>query len=211
MKKRFAVAITGASGIIYGLDLLKKLSTFDCEIHCVITEDAKKILSYEFDNKASIIDVLKTLHLSKFWNTPQLQISPVQLEKIKLYDNSDFSAPIASGSFYFDAMAISPCSMKTLGKIANSIADTLSIRAAEVALKERRRLVIVARETPLALTVLRNMCTLTEAGAIILPPVPEFYSKPSCIGDLIDFTTARTLSAMGIEQKFLKEWGNENI
>ncbi len=211
MKKRFAVAITGASGIIYGLDLLRKLSTLDCEIHCVITEDAKKILSYEFDNKASIIDALKTLHLSKFWNTPQLQISPVQLEKIKLYDNSDFSAPIASGSFYFDAMAISPCSMKTLGKIANSIADTLSIRAAEVALKERRKLVIVARETPLALTVLRNMCTLTEAGAIILPPVPAFYSKPSCIGDLIDFTTARTLSAMGIEQKFLKEWGNENI
>ena len=108
-------------------------------------------------------------------------------------------------------MAVSPCSMKTLGKIANSIADTLAVRAAEVALKERRRLVIVPRETPLALTSMRNMCAVSEAGAVVLPPSPGFYSRPACVGDIIEFVTARTLSAMGAEQSILKEWGYESL
>ena len=101
--------------------------------------------------------------------------------------------------------------MKTLGKIANSIADTLAVRAAEVALKERRRLVIVPRETPLALTSMRNMCAVSEAGAVVLPPSPGFYSRPTCVGDIIEFVTARTLSAMGAEQSILKEWGYESL
>ena len=132
-----------------------------------------------------------------------------KIENISFFDESDFSAPPASGSFFFDAMAVIPCSMKTLGKIANSIADNLVVRAAEVALKERRTLVVVPRETPLALTHLRNMCSLSEAGASILPACPAFYQKPKSVADIADFIAARAAMAMGFKQNIFKEWGYE--
>ena len=207
MEKRYVVAITGASGTAFGIDLLRKLATADCKIYCVFTDAAKEIAKTELDGATNLAEAIRKLESSSYWNTPQKAIDEAALSKIRVCKNSDFAAPIASGSFNFDAMAISPCSMKTLGKIANSLADNLAVRAAEVALKERRRLVLVPRETPLALTSMRNMCAVSEAGAVVLPPVPEFYSDPKCIGDIIEFVTARTLSAMGIEQKILKEWG----
>lgn len=125
----------------------------------------------------------------------------------KFYSEDDFSAPIASGSFRFDAMAICPCSMKTLGLIANGCGGNLITRAADVALKERRRLVLVARETPLALTHLRNMCAVTEAGGIILPACPAFYEKSESVAQLVNFVAARTVSAMGFAQNEIAQWG----
>ena len=127
----------------------------------------------------------------------------------KIYNEDDFFAPMASGSFYFDCAVVVPCSMKTLGKIANSIADNLIVRAAEVALKERRKLIVVPRESPLATTQIRNMLTLSQAGAIILPASPAFYHKPKTIDNLIDFVVARILSAIGLNQELVKEWGYE--
>ena len=133
-----------------------------------------------------------------------------ELKKVgidKIYQEDDFSAPMASGSFKFDAMVVVPCSMKTLGKIANSIADNLIVRAAEVALKERRKLVIVPRESPMAMTQIQNMLTLSQAGAIVLPASPAFYYKPKTIEDMVTFIATRILISLEIEQTFLKEWG----
>ena len=119
----------------------------------------------------------------------------------------DFGEPPASGSFNFGAMAVLPCSMNTLGKIANSAADNLLVRAAEVALKERRRLVVCPRETPLALSHIENMRSLFLAGAVVMPACPAFYGKPESVLDLADFIAARAAAAMGFETKTVKEWG----
>ena len=210
-KKRYVIAITGASGIAFGIDLLSKLALADCEIYCVLTAAAKDVMGRELGGAQTVFQAMDALRLSGFWKIPPLPLSKKEISRISTFEDGDFDAPIASGSFLFDAMAVSPCSMKTLGKIANSIADTLAVRAAEVAIKERRRLVIVPRETPLALTSMRNMCAVSEAGAVVLPPSPGFYSRPACVGDIIEFVTARTLSAMGAEQSILKEWGYESL
>lgn len=190
--KRIVLGISGASGMPYAKKLAEFFAKSGAQIFCVASADAKPIFEKEtgvsFESFAGDIS-------QNFAN-------------VKFFDNGDFNSPIASGSFNFDAMAICPCSMKTLGKLANSIADNLLVRAAEVALKERRKLIIVPRETPLALTQLRNMCALSEAGAIILPAAPAFYQKPESIGDLVDFIVARTISAMGFKQNILKEWGS---
>jgi len=198
--KRIVIAVTGASGIIYAQRLLSQLLNYDVEIYCIVSNAAKEILKAEIigapDIKQALRKIVENQNISK-------------IDKIKFFDEDNFFAPCASGSFNFDAMAIVPCSMKTLGKIANSIADNLIVRAAEVALKERRRLVVVPRETPLALTQLRNMCALAEAGAIVMGASPAFYTNPQSIEDLADFIVARILSCMGFKQKILKEWGDE--
>ncbi len=197
MKKRAVVAISGASGVIYGLRLLKMLLACDCQIYCTVTGAARKIAALELGSE--------NIHglLEKMCSPEEKNMSG----KLNFYDNADFSAPMASGSFKFDAMAVIPCSMKTLGKIAYSAGDCVAVRAAEVALKERRRLVVVPRETPLALTHLRAMCSLSEAGAVVLPACPAFYNSPKSAEDFADFIAAKTLNAMGFEQEFLKEWG----
>ena len=130
------------------------------------------------------------------------------LANFKHFDNSNFSAPQASGSFSFDAAIIAPCSVSSVGKLANGIADNVFLRAAETALRMKRRLVLVPRETPLAPSHLRNMAYLAQCGAVILPPSPAFYhTKNPTAQDLIDFVVARILSAAGIEQNLVKEWG----
>lgn len=199
-KKRTVVAITGASGIICALRLLKILMDNKAEIFCIATNSAKEILPHETGGEKCVFDALLKTCPKEYAG---------KIEKISFFDESDFSAPPASGSFVFDAMAVIPCSMKTLGKISNSIADNLVVRAAEVALKERRRLVVVPRETPLALTHLRNMCSLSEAGAVILPACPAFYQHPKSAIDIADFIAARAAMAMGFKQDILREWGNE--
>ncbi len=197
-KKRFVVAITGASGVVYGLELIRHLLLQEFQVHCIITETARPILSDEISSKN--YSFIGGLGDGKFESkNPDFFI----------YKEDDFHAPCASGSFKFEAMVVSPCSMKTLGKIANSIGDNLVVRASEVALKERRKLVLVPRETPLALTHLRNMVSITEAGGIILPACPGFYHDPKTIEDLVDFITARTLMTIDVEQNFLREWGDE--
>lgn len=200
---RLVVALTGASGAVYGIDLLKNLlQNYDSsEIYCVASPAGVGLVKEElgFDG---ILQALKA-----HCQNSSAPLSDSQIQRLHIFDDSDFHAPIASGSFHFDAMAISPCSMKTLGKCANSIAENLIVRAAEVALKERRRLVFVVRETPLASTQLRNMLHLSDAGATILPASPAFYQKPKSIADMVNFITARTIAAMGLKQNLIKEWG----
>ncbi len=190
--KRHIVAISGASGTFYALRVLKHLSTLDCQTICIISDAAKTVYTAEEKSPDLIGDIEKIFEAS--------------LQKLKIYSDKEISAPCASGSFRFDSMLILPCSMNTLGKTAHSIADNLIVRTADVALKERRRLVVVPRETPLALTHLRNMCALSEAGAIIMPACPAFYMGKRDANAVADFIAARALSCMGIEQNIIGEW-----
>lgn len=195
-KRRVVVGISGASGIIYAVHLLKILLESDAEVFYIPTAAALRILYDEtgLDNFGDAV-----LSIAK--NNDDI------LKNLKLCDIADFYAPPASGSFRFDAMAVLPCSMNTLGKIAHSIADNLLIRAADVALKERRKFVICPRETPLAYTHIENMRILSLAGAVIMPAAPSFYTKPKTIDELAKFFSARVAQTMGFSQNNIKEWG----
>jgi 4-hydroxy-3-polyprenylbenzoate decarboxylase len=181
---RILLAITGASGCIYGIRLLEELIKSGNEVHLIVSEDAKKIMKYEtnytFDKikkKASIC-----------------------------YKNSDlFSAP-SSGSYKFDAMVIVPCSMKTLSAIANCYCDTLISRAGICCLKEERKLILVIRETPLDLSAIKNILSAKQAGATILPAMPGFYHKPKKIEDLVDFIVGKILDQLKIDHMLFKRW-----
>jgi 4-hydroxy-3-polyprenylbenzoate decarboxylase len=176
------VGISGASGIGYGIRLLQVLQ--GCVIHLVLTDSARKIIEVETN------------------------ISPQDVEDLAdhIYAEDDFTAPIASGSYRFDAMVIIPCSMKTLAQVASGLSDNLIGRSAEICLKERRRLVLVPRETPLSLIQLKNMVSVTEAGAIILPACPSFYSRPQRLEDLIDVIVGRVLDLIGMENNLYPRW-----
>lgn len=192
--KKIAVGICGASGMPYARRLMEVLAESGASVYASASSAAKPIfkseLGIEFQDFANALS-------QKF-------------PSVKFFDDFDFSAPIASGSFYFDAMAICPCSMKTLSRIATVTGDNLICRAADVALKERRKLVLVARETPLSLIHLRNMVSVTEAGAVVLPACPAFYFKENTVKELVDFVVARTLSAMGIKQNLTAQWGEKH-
>lgn len=188
---KIAIGVCGASAMAYAKKLLEILAEKNAELFVCFSNSAKPIFEDELD-----------LPYAKF-----AKEFSQKFPKTKFYDEDDFSSPIASGSFYFDAMAICPLSMKTLGKIANGIADNLICRAADVALKERRRLVVVPRETPLALTHLRNMCTLSEAGAVVLPACPSFYFKQKNLDDIFENIAMRTISSMGFKLENQKQWG----
>ncbi len=179
------IGITGASGAIYGIRLLEVLSTNkEVETHLIISEAAEKIIRHETD-----------------WRLEQVRA----LADV-CYDINDIGAGLSSGSFKRDGMVIAPCSMKTLSALANSYADNLIARAADITLKERRKLVVLARETPLHLGYLRNMVKLTEMGAVVFPPVPAFYHKPQTIQDLIDYTIGRVLDVFDIKNNLFPRW-----
>ena len=184
MNKRLIIGITGASGIIYGIRLLEFLKEFNIETHLIISKAARLTLHHE--TLLSIDDIKK---LASVYH-------PIQ----------DVSASIASGSFKTMGMIIAPCSMKTLGEIAHSIPGNLISRAADVVLKERRRLVIMPREAPLHLGHLQNMLNITQMGGIIYPPTPAFYLKPENIDELVNDTVARVLELFDIESKYLRRW-----
>ena len=179
------IGITGASGAIYGIRLLEVLSkTKDVESHLIISETGAQIIKYETD-----------------W----------PLERVKAladvcYNVDDIGARLASGSFKRDGMIIAPCSMKTLSALANSYTDNLITRAADTVLKERKRLVLLARETPLHLGHLRNAVKLTEMGAVIFPPIPAFYHKPKTINDLIDHSVGKVLDLFDIQHSLFTRW-----
>ena len=177
MKKKIIVAITGATGSIYGTRLLEILQTVDdVESHLILSSAGALTAQHELGiNKADIHKLADIVHNPK-----------------------DIGASLSSGSFLTHGMVISPCSMKTLGSIANGIADNLVPRAADVILKERRKLILMVRETPFNLVHLRNMTTLTEMGAIIAPPVPAFYTKPTTIDDIVNHTVGRILDNLNI-------------
>lgn len=184
---RIIIAITGASGVIYGIRLLEILASRDVETYLIVSETAKKIISIETEHDPTYIESLAT----------------------RVFSNDDMTAPIASGSFKFDAMVIIPCSMKTLGMIANGIADNLITRAADVAIKEGRKLILVPRETPLSAIHLENMLKLAKLGVVILPACPAFYHEPSKIRDLVDFIIGKVLDQLGIEHSLFKRWSGE--
>lgn len=181
---RLIVGITGASGITYGIRLLEVLKSMPVETHVVVTKAGQLTRAYETD--MSLAD-LKAL--ADVYHPPQ-----------------DIAASIASGSFKTEGMVIAPCSMNSLAEIANGVSSQLLTRAADVVLKERRRLVLIPREAPLHLGHLRNMVKITEMGGIIYPPVPAFYHKPQNIAAMVDETVGRVLDLLGFETDLLKPW-----
>lgn len=193
--KTITVGITGASGSIYGLRLIEALAKKEFKIHVVASTTAEKVITYETGQ------VLKT-----FISNLNHQGGNMMLENI---DN--FFAAIASGSYKTSGMIIAPCSMGTLAQIANGISSSLLIRAADVCLKERRPLIVLARETPLNAINLENMLKLTRAGGIVFPASPGFYSKPETIDDLVNFMVGKVLDSLGIENDLFNKWGSKSI
>ena len=179
------VGITGASGVVYGIRLLEVLSAIkEVETHLIISEAGEENIRYETDWQPGDVKALADY----------------------CYDIGDTGARLSSGSFKRDGMVIAPCSMKTLSALAGSYADNLITRTADVTLKERKRLVLLARETPLHLGHLSNMTRLTEMGAVIFPPVPAFYHKPRTIQDLIDHTIGKVLDMFDINHELFTRW-----
>ena len=185
---RIIVGISGATGIIYGVRILKALRTCGVETHLVITQSAVKNLIIE--TEYTVADLESLAHT--------------------VYDVEDVGGAIASGSYRVDGMVIIPCSIKTLSAVANSFNYNLLVRAADVTLKERRRLVLVVRETPLHEGHLELMTKVARAGGIIMPPVPAFYHMPKTIDDLIDQTIGKVLDLFSIDGKLFKRWGTKD-
>lgn len=187
MKKKLVIAISGASGAIYGLRLLEALQNCAThETHLVISATARKLLACEIGPSAD---------------------ERVRSLADRYYDNDDLTAPVASGSYMTDGMLIAPCSAKTLAAVAHGFGDSLMHRAADVVLKERRRLVLLFRETPLHLSHIENMAQVTKMGGIILPPVPAFYHRPAGIDDVINHSIGKALDLFGIGHDLYRRWG----
>lgn len=183
--RRIVVGISGSSSPIYGIRLLQVLRDLgDGEIHLILSEAARQTIRLETD--WSIEDVLRLAHV--------------------VHDNRNLASSLSSGSFPTQGMIIAPCSMHTLSEIAHAVSSNLLTRAADVHLKERRKLILMARETPLHLGHLRNMVAAAEAGAIILPPIPAFYHRPQSIGDLIDHSVGKALDLLGIPHQLFSRW-----
>ena len=181
---KLTIAITGASGVIYGKRLLEELHNKKVETHLVMSQAAKKIIKHELGTSEKTLEKLAT----------------------HVHEIDDWSSPIVSGSYKTDGMVIVPCSMKTLAGIASGFAENVILRAADVALKEKRKLILVPRETPLSTIHIRNMLDLAQQGAIIVPAMPAFYHKPKNIDDLVDFMVGRVLDVLGIEHNLYKRW-----
>lgn len=185
MKKRIVVGLSGSSGAIYGARLVEVLSEEpDVETHLVVTNGARATISYETDYEPD-----EVASMADF-----------------VYEDTEMGAAIASGTFLTDGMVVAPCSIKTLSSIANSYDANLITRAADVCLKERRRLVLVVRETPLHAGHLRLLSQATDTGAVILPPVPGFYTKPTTISDIVDHTITKILDQFEIDAGLIERW-----
>jgi len=185
MSKRIVIGISGASGVIYGVKMLSLLKEKPFETHLIMSEAGKKNLEIETGYKAEEVAAMAAY----------------------VYDNRDVGAALASGSFLTDGMVVIPCTIKTLSGIANSYTDNLLVRAADVTLKEKRKLVLVVRETPLHKGHLRLMTMAADMGAHILPPVPSFYHQPKTIDDIIHQTIGKIFDYLGIEHDLYRRWG----
>ena len=185
MSKRIVIGISGASGVIYGARILALLKDKGIETHLVISEAGKRNIEIETNYKAEEVVAMATYS----------------------YDDKDVGASIASGSFLTEGMVVVPCTIKTLSGIANSYNDNLLVRAADVTLKEKRKLVLVVRETPLHRGHLNLMTMAADMGAHILPPVPSFYHQPKTIDDIIDQTMGKIFDYLGIKHNLFRRWG----
>ncbi|MDE0801285.1 MAG: UbiX family flavin prenyltransferase [Rhodospirillaceae bacterium] len=183
--KRLIVGISGASGVIYGIRLLEVLRDTQFESHLVMSQSAEVTLAYE----------------------SRLKVADVKALADVVYPNGDIGAAISSGSFQTEGMVIAPCSIRSASEIATGVTSTLLTRAADVVLKERRRLILLVRESPLHTGHLRMLTHLSEIGAIIAPPVPAFYANPKSVDDLVNHTVGRLLDMFGLESGLVKRWG----
>jgi 4-hydroxy-3-polyprenylbenzoate decarboxylase len=186
--QRIIVGISGASGVIYGVRLLQLLRDLPVETHLVMTRAAEVTLAYETN----------------------LKVAEVQALADHCHAIGDMAAPISSGSFRTLGMIVAPCSVRSMSEVASGVTSTLIGRAADVVLKERRRLVLMVRETPLHLGHLKTMAALSEMGAVIAPPVPAFYARPGSLEDMIDHSLGRVLDLFGIEAGHVRRWGEES-
>lgn len=185
-KRRLVIAITGASGAIYGVRLLQSLSEVsEVETHLIVTAGGRSTIAYESDLSVAEVCALADV----------------------VHNDNNLAASISSGSFRTDGMIVAPCSVRTLSGIANAYDSSLVVRAADVTLKERRRLVLVVRETPFHATHLRLMTEVTACGAIVVPPVPAFYHRPQTIDDIVNQTVGRLLDLFDLDTKLVQRWG----
>lgn len=189
MSKRIVIGITGASGVIYGVKTLQLLAEKGIETHLIISETGKQNIEIETTYKARDVEAMANY----------------------TYDIDDIGASLASGSFITEGMIIAPCTIKTLSGIANSYTSNLLVRAADVTLKEKRKLVLVVRETPLHKGHIRLMGMAADYGAHILPPVPSFYHQPKTIDDIIHQTIGKIFDYLGIKHDLFKRWGEKHI
>jgi flavin prenyltransferase len=199
--RRIAVAVTGASGAIYAVRTIAALLDLGCELDVVFSEYGRRLLAEELGPEGRV-DRLGDLLAARYGVA-------VEAGRLRLHSNRDLGAGLASGSYRSDGMVIVPCSMKTLAAVAHGLSRSLVERAADVTLKERRRLVLVPRETPMSLPELRNMVACAEAGATILPAMPAFYQQPRTIEDLAAFIAGKVLNALGFEQRLFPAWKGE--
>ena len=182
---KIVVGISGASGVVYGMRLLERLRAQPAvEIHLILTRSGEKTLHLETGQSAA--DARKLAHFS--------------------YSVEDIGSRLASGSYRTDAMVVAPCSIHTMSAIAGGISDNLLVRAADIALKERRKLILMVRETPFHLGHLRSMTALAEMGAIIAPPIPGFYNQPQCVMDIVDHSVDRVLDLLGLPDERVRRW-----
>ena len=183
--RRVIVGISGASGAVYGARLLQALQDMpNVESHLVVSDAGWRNLRHELDMDRASVEALADV----------------------VHDLANVGASIASGSFAAHGMVVAPCSMRTLAAVAHGLADNLLTRAADVVLQERRRLVLMVRESPLHLVHLRNMATVTEMGGIVCPPMPAFYQRPTSVGEIVDHSVARVLDLLGLEHALAPQW-----
>jgi len=201
--RTITLAFTGASGLPYGLRLLECLLAAEARVYLLYSPAAQVVARHELD-----LTLPTQPHAAASFFGERYAARPGQLT---VFAREDWLAPIASGSNPSDAMAICPCSMGTVGALAAGLADNLIERAADVMLKERRPLVLVPRETPLSTIHLENLTKLSRAGAVILPPAPGFYGRPTTIDDLVDFIVARVLDQLGVAHSLGPRWGEARI
>jgi flavin prenyltransferase len=228
MKQNIVVAITGASGATYAIRLMEVLAAAGCDVHLTISAAAQTVLKQELDLTVDLENFNPSMLMLDTGPTPKdtklqtirsmagissdssnvLAVGSGEPGEFHYHHYRDFLAPIASGSYTTDGMVICPCSSGTLSAIVHGTSTNLIQRAAEVHLKERRKLILVPRETPLSLVMLDNLRRAAEAGAIILPAMPAFYHGVKSIGDLVDFIVARICDQLGIENSLIQRWGS---
>ena len=196
MNQRIIVAITGASGAIYGAVLVVELLQRPIEVHLILSDYGRKVMAHELGISGPTLPFLQS----------EFGLIPHGLAVLKDYLPDNLFAPPASGSFRHSGMVIAPCSMKTLAAIAAGFADNLVVRSADVCLKEKRPLILLPRETPLSTIHLENMLKVARAGAVLHPPVPAFYHRPESVRDIVNATVGRVLDHLGISHHLAAEW-----